>query len=111
MWLRSQNDKIVMKKISRVKFYGHPVLKDSEINFVDVDELNNLEYISLIIGQNGTGKSQLLDATTSFLNNIYRYKDNIELFKSDIQYGIEIDIFFNNEIHTVKYHEKTYFFS
>lgn len=98
-----------MKKITRVKFYGHPVLKDSEINFVDVDELNNLEYISLIIGQNGTGKSQLLDATTSFLNNIYRYKDNIESFKSDIQYGIEIDIFFNNEIYTIKYNEKLTF--
>jgi predicted ATPase len=98
-----------MKKITRVKFYDHPVLGNSEINLVDKGELNNLEYISLIIGQNGTGKSQLLDATASFLNNIYRYKENIESFKSDIQYGIEIDIFFNNEIYTLKYKEKLTF--
>ncbi|MBX9886547.1 MAG: ATP-binding protein [Flavobacteriaceae bacterium] len=94
-----------MKKISRVKFYGHPVLGNSEINLVDKAELNNPEYISLIIGQNGTGKSQLLDAITSFLNNIYRYRDNIEIFKSDIQYGIEIDIFFNSETYTLKYNK------
>jgi predicted ATPase len=98
-----------MKKITRVKFYDHPVLGNSEINLVDKGELNNLEYISLIIGQNGTGKSQLLDATASFLNNLYRYKDNIESFKSDIQYGIEIDIFFNDEIYTLKYDEKLTF--
>ena len=40
-----------MKKITRVKFYNHPVLKDSEINLVDKTEFNNQEYISLIIGQ------------------------------------------------------------
>ena len=80
-----------MKKITRVKFSNHPVLNDSEINLVDKTEFNNQEYISLIIGQNGTGKSQLLEAITTFINSIYRFKDNLELFKTDIKYGIEIE--------------------
>lgn len=98
-----------MKKITRVKFYDHPVLGNSEINLVDKGELNNLEYISLIIGQNGTGKSQLLDATATFINNIYRFKDNIEAFKSDIPYGIELDFFLNDTTYTLTYKDKFIF--
>lgn len=92
-----------MKKITRVKFYNHPVLKDSEINLVDKTEFNNQEYISLIIGQNGTGKSQLLEAITTFINTIYRFKDSLNLFKTDIKYGIELDVFFNSNTYTFKY--------
>lgn len=98
-----------MKKITRVKFYNHPVLKDSEFNLVDKTEFNNQEYISLIIGQNGTGKSQLLEAITTFINTIYRFKDNIDLFKTDIKYGIEIDVFYNENTFTFKYDGKLSF--
>ncbi|MDK2772893.1 MAG: hypothetical protein KYX68_11810, partial [Flavobacterium sp.] len=95
-----------MKKITRVKFSNHPVLNDSEINLVDKAEFNNQEYISLIIGQNGTGKSQLLEAITSFINNVYRFKENLDSFKTDIKYGIEIDIIYNGKIYTLKYDGK-----
>lgn len=98
-----------MKKITRVKFSNHPVLNDSEINLVDKSEYNNQEYISLIIGQNGTGKSQLLEAITTFINTIYRFKENLDLFKTDIKYGIEIDIFFNGNTYTLKYDGKLTF--
>lgn len=98
-----------MKKVTRVKFSNHPVLNDSEINLVDKGEYNNEEYISLIIGQNGTGKSQLLEAITTFINNIYRFKENLDLFKTDIKYGIEIDIFFNGNTYTLRYDGKLTF--
>lgn len=98
-----------MKKITRVKFNNHPVLNDSEINLVDKAEFNNQEYISLIIGQNGTGKSQLLEAITTFINTIYRFKENLDSFKTDIKYGIEIDIFYNGNTYTFKYDGKLSF--
>jgi predicted ATPase len=91
-----------MRKITRVKFYNHPVLGDSEIKLVDVNEFYNSEYISLIIGQNGTGKSKLLEAVSSFLINIVRSYNQIK-FRWDLKYGIEIDICFDNEIYTFKY--------
>lgn len=94
-----------MKKITRVKFYNHPVLGNSEINLVDENEFKNIEFISLIIGQNGTGKSKLLEAITSFLISIER-ANNSPRFKWDLKYGIEIDIFHNNIIYTFKYLEE-----
>lgn len=93
---------MLMKKITRVKFYNHPVLGNSEVKLIDENEFSNEEYISLIIGQNGTGKSKLLEAIAHFLINIVRaYNQN--RFRWDLQYGIEMDIFFNNEIFTFKY--------
>lgn len=93
-----------MKKITRVKFYNHPVLGDSEINLVEDNERNNSEYISFIIGQNGTGKSKILEAITSFLTSIIR-SIKIEGFKWDIDYGIEIDIYCDGVIYKVEYND------
>jgi predicted ATPase len=91
-----------MRKITRVKFYNHPVLGNSEVKLVDENEFSNEKYISLIIGQNGTGKSKLLEAIASFLIKIVR-SYNQSRFRWDLQYGIEIDICFNKEIYTFKY--------
>lgn len=91
-----------MKKITRVKFYSHPVLGDSEVNLVENNEKNNKEYISFIIGQNGTGKSKILEAIATFLTSTVRYLKN-DSFKWDMNYGIELDIHCDGITYTLEY--------
>lgn len=90
-----------MKKITRVKFYDHPVLGNSEVNLVNEDEFKNDEYISFIIGQNGTGKSKLLEAISLFLTNVYRFHNEND--KWNIKYGIEIDIYSDGVLYKLEY--------
>lgn len=43
-----------------LKLQDHPIFKDLSLDFYDKDDKPNLPYTSLIIGANGTGKSNLL---------------------------------------------------
>lgn len=93
-----------MNKITRVKFENHPVLNNCEINLVDKKEFNEEEYLTFIIGQNGTGKSKLLMAIVEFLIKIQKLSINPK-YKLTVDYGIELDIFQNGVIHTFKYYK------
>lgn len=80
-----------MIKLLKIKFQNHPVLDDSEINFADPNEQKNSKYISLIIGQNGAGKTQVLRAIVDLFlalhDHIYYDKDSWTAnynFKADI---------------------------
>ncbi|EKN3715192.1 TPA: hypothetical protein ACJIYU_000599 [Yersinia enterocolitica] len=49
-----------MAFISNIRFRKHPIFKEVSINFSNDDEVNNSNHYNLIIGENGTGKSELL---------------------------------------------------
>ncbi|MFV8808827.1 hypothetical protein ACNSPD_01900, partial [Yersinia enterocolitica] len=49
-----------MAFISNIRFRNHPIFKEVSINFSNDDEVNNSNHYNLIIGENGTGKSELL---------------------------------------------------
>jgi predicted ATP-binding protein involved in virulence len=53
-------------KIKKIKFVNHPILKNKEFLFFN-EETNEVYNTILIAGENGAGKTALLD----FLNNIY----------------------------------------
>lgn len=98
-----------MKKITRIKFDNHPVLKDSEIKLVDDGESNNTPYISFIIGQNGTGKSKILEAICDILRFLKRKKESSRSRWTE-SYDFEIDIEFNNKTYTLKTVDRSFSF-
>lgn len=63
------------------KTSNHPILGDVEINFMGKDEftLDEEIYTSVFIGENGTGKSELL----KYLSNIFRALDDYKNKKSE----------------------------
>lgn len=90
-----------MYKIISLQLINHPILKDISINFTDKDEYYSSKYVSLIIGSNGTGKTQilraLLDILISINDNIIDKKNKwidlydfkLTLFQNEIIYLIE----------------------
>lgn len=56
-----------MFKISSLKFTKHAFLPEEKIQFVEGGEENSSHYTSLIIGQNATGKSQILHCLVDIL--------------------------------------------
>lgn len=87
-----------MKKISRIKFENHPVLGFSEFNLIDKGEVKSKGYTTLILGQNGTGKSKMLEELTYAL---FHLKQNeYKKIKWDKLFDIEIDFCTDNGIRT-----------
>lgn len=64
-------------KIRKVKWDNHPILKKLELNFVKSD---NTTYNSIIIaGENGVGKTSILQTINTFLNKgTFEYFEYIE---------------------------------
>jgi len=54
-------------KIKKIKLNNHPVLKDLEINFSNIDR--NTSDLIIIAGTNGSGKTNLLETLYNFLVN------------------------------------------
>lgn len=79
-----------MKRITRIKLIEHPVLKNLEFNLIDKGEQFSEHHFSLVIGQNGTGKSKLLESLTSILVYIDRKRLNPK-HKPDFIFGFEIE--------------------
>lgn len=65
-------------KITKVKWLNHPVLKNIEIDFIN--STNNEPYQNIIFaGENGTGKTSILESLSTFLNiGSFEYFDFIE---------------------------------
>lgn len=64
-----------MFKLLELELKGHKVLKGIKLNFADESELNKGPYSTVIIGPNGTGKSNLLRTIT----DIFREIENIAM--------------------------------
>lgn len=89
-----------MKRITRIKLIKHPVLKDSEFKLIDKGEQFSEHHFSLLIGQNGTGKSKLLESLTSILVYIDRKRLNPK-HKPDFNFGFEIEFNTSSKKHTL----------
>src|SRR5690554_4224974 len=65
-------------KITKVKWLNHPVLKNIEIDFNN--STNNQPYNNIVFaGENGTGKTSILESLSTFLNiGSFEFFDFIE---------------------------------
>ena len=91
-----------MFKVISLEFFGHSFFKDLKIQFVPQSEINQSNYISFIIGPNGTGKSKVLLALVSIFNSL----DNIfSEYNPKYNFDYKYTLVFENddEIFTVKY--------
>lgn len=83
-----------MFKILSLAVVDHPVLKNMEIDFTDNAEKKTGKYVSLIIGENGTGKTQIIKCLIDILIVL-----NDPMLKWEEPYNFTIIIFKdNNEI-------------
>ena len=90
-----------MKKITRIKYSNHPVLKNLEFNLVNTKEVSSHEYKSIIIGQNGTGKSKLLESICSIIIQLYELIEYNK--KLNLNYGFELDLYNEGSTLTIEY--------
>jgi len=84
-----------MFKILRLKLKNHPYLGDFEINFVDENKCNEEPFTTLILGTNGTGKSNILRAIVDILRTIKCKQDGED--KKIIQGSYEIEYKIENK--------------
>lgn len=59
-----------MFKLLEIEFINHPFFKSVPLSFVGKNEEKAANYTTLIIGPNGTGKSQILLAAISIFNSL-----------------------------------------
>lgn len=81
-----------MYKIRKIRFQNHPILKNLELDFCDING-NPVDTV-IIAGENGTGKSTILDA----LYKIAMHSVNFEC-SMDLEYdgaNINLIYYFNN---------------
>ncbi|WP_299989388.1 AAA family ATPase [uncultured Pontibacter sp.] len=65
-----------MFKLLKLELKGHQILGDLKLDFVNEGEENNGPYSTIIIGPNGTGKSNILRALVDVYRDLYEYKFN-----------------------------------
>jgi predicted ATPase len=83
-----------MFKLLELKITNHSYFKKLDLNFVNNGEESNGPYVTLIIGPNGTGKSQILSAIIEIFNYLAanKIKDRVFhkfSFNYDITYLID----------------------
>jgi len=72
MWINGRNKGF---RIISLVLKDHWIFKDLSIEFADLDDQNIKQpYISLVIGSNGTGKSNLLRAISDIFRELYSLK-------------------------------------
>ena len=81
-----------MYKIKRIKFKNHPVLNNLELNFCDIN--GNAVDTVILAGENGTGKSTVLDVL---------YK--MSLYSVDCEFTVELEN--EGKSLTLRYYFKT----
>jgi len=91
-----------MFRLISFKIISHPVLNGLFINFVGNDNLDDITdiYSSVLIGQNGTGKSEIL----SYLSQIFRALGEFKEKKTDIleiNYKFELKYKIDDNIYMV----------
>lgn len=70
-----------MFKLLTLQLQNHPFLGNLKLKFTDIDEYKNGPYTTVIIGPNGTGKSQIL----RMIVNIFReYDESLKLNPNSI---------------------------
>lgn len=89
-----------MYKIRRIKFINHPVLKDLEINFCKAD--GKAADTILLAGENGTGKSTIIDCLYKIVSGIEGCTVDLELENENnivtLKYRFEYNSILKNRI-------------
>lgn len=68
-----------MFRLIRFSIFKHPFLSGVDIKFANIDKENydeELPYTSVLIGQNGTGKSEILKYLSDIFISLHNYKTN-----------------------------------
>jgi predicted ATPase len=79
-----------MFKLLQIEFEDHPFFGNLKINFAGAGEEQARNYTTLIIGPNGTGKSQILLAIISIFNSLHHAtKSERPRYKFDYYYRIQ----------------------
>ncbi|WP_435260963.1 AAA family ATPase [Tenacibaculum sp. nBUS_03] len=60
-------------KLKSLVIKGHPVLGNNTFNFLDENDISESIYFSVLIGPNGTGKSQLFRCLMELFRGIYQF--------------------------------------
>lgn len=82
-----------------IELYGHSKLWSFEMNLIDEEEINNMDfYTTLILGSNGSGKSFLLRAILDIFRQIHHQKLKPKNIGSYITGGYHIIYSINDEI-------------
>jgi len=93
-----------MFKILEIQFYNHQVLKDITVKLVGDNEEDSKNYLSLIIGPNGTGKTQILQAIVEIFNSLAELKNNPKK-KFTFEFQFSITYLLNQSTTTVVYRD------
>lgn len=93
-----------MFKLLELEFYNHPFLKNLLVKFCSDKEENKENYTSLIIGPNGTGKSQILLGIINIFNSIAILKQS-DRRSYKFQYSYRCKYNYNGEIVEIGYND------
>jgi predicted ATP-binding protein involved in virulence len=69
-----------MFKLLKLEITNHAYFGDISLNFVDEEEEPFGPYTTLVIGPNGTGKSQILASIIEILNYLSAFKVRDKLY-------------------------------
>lgn len=92
------NEKSQFFKLKELTISGYKNIKNLDISFIDQDG------ITVLIGNNGCGKSNIIEALSSIFAGLYQEKLHIPVFSYQIQYEIsyhEIDIVFDKQEYVI----------
>jgi predicted ATP-dependent endonuclease of OLD family len=90
-------------KLRRLYLEGNPVFSKIDVKFFDQDDKPLEPYTSLIIGPNGTGKSNLLRCVINLFAELNSYKTSVRrvgrvIGKFFIEYSIDYDSYFYHNL-------------
>jgi predicted ATP-dependent endonuclease of OLD family len=85
-----------MFRVVSIKLKGHTFLPDTKIQLVEPSELKSAEYLSLILGQNATGKSQILSCISQILVYLKRKFSSSENPRWMEKYDFELELLSND---------------
>lgn len=62
-------------KLKSLDIKGHPILGDNTFNFIDENDSSESIYFTVLIGSNGTGKSELFRCLLELFRGVYQMRD------------------------------------
>lgn len=97
MFIEERADNGASFKLCSLRLFGHPILHNISLRFSDEYDTSNNVYTTVIIGENGIGKSSLLGS----LAEIFCFLEKLKEFGNATPPGYYFDVeylFFNNRI-------------
>lgn len=81
-------------KLKSLDIKGHPVLGDNTFKFIDESDSSESIYFTVLIGSNGTGKSELFRCLLELFRGIYQMKDR----SFSVQYFFTLEFYHNRDL-------------